>query len=189
MGVSGTANMSIFKSNPGAGAASFLFQNGTGQTRGTDTVEVVHNAQAQDGSDTDRALYVNLTNADHTGATNFVYGIDITGITADAQAEEYAINIGSGWDEALRFERNRVEFAENAAIIVNATNSVDYLWRNADVTNMTFDDLGTAYMECITHFSYPRNYCGGCCGCYDNHSSRRARNIDFCMCERQRNFH
>lgn len=55
------------------------------------------------GSDTFRGLYLNYTNVDHTGSTNNFYGIDIAGITADAQASEYAINIGAGWDAAINF--------------------------------------------------------------------------------------
>lgn len=98
MGASGTANMALFRSNPGAGVGSFTFQNGTGQTRGTNTVEIIHNAQAQDGSDTDVGLMIDLANADHTGVSNEVDGIKIDAITADADALEYGIYVDDGWE-------------------------------------------------------------------------------------------
>ncbi|MDO8471932.1 MAG: hypothetical protein Q7S64_02120, partial [bacterium] len=53
------------------------------------------------GSDTFRGLYLNYTNADHTGSTNVFNGIDVAGITGDAQATETAINVGTGWDYGL----------------------------------------------------------------------------------------
>ena len=51
-----------------------------------------------DGTDTFRGIYLNYTNANHTSTSNNFYGIDIAGITADADATERAVNIGAGWD-------------------------------------------------------------------------------------------
>ncbi len=71
---------------------------------------------AMDGSDTVRGVYVNLTNANHTGASNTLNLVDIGAITGDAEstlnainigaltgtaATETAINVGSGWDTIL----------------------------------------------------------------------------------------
>src|SRR3990167_8721002 len=50
------------------------------------------------GSDTFQLFDINITNANHTGGSNFVYVFDIAGITQDAQARETAILIGTGWD-------------------------------------------------------------------------------------------
>lgn len=50
------------------------------------------------GSDTFRGLYLNYTNANHTGSSNVFNGIDIANITGDAEATETAINVGTGWD-------------------------------------------------------------------------------------------
>lgn len=50
------------------------------------------------GSDTFELFDINMTNADHTGGTNVVRVMDIANITGDAQAQENAFNIGSGWD-------------------------------------------------------------------------------------------
>jgi hypothetical protein len=54
------------------------------------------------GSDTRRLVYL-LTSGtpNHTGSSNFYNGLDIAGITGDADATETAINIGSGWDQGL----------------------------------------------------------------------------------------
>ena len=51
------------------------------------------------GTDIFRGIYLNYTNANHTGGT--FYGIQIANITGDAEASETAIQIGSGWDEGL----------------------------------------------------------------------------------------
>jgi hypothetical protein len=51
-----------------------------------------------DGSDTVRGIYIDYTNSEHSGASNFFYGIDIDSITGHAGATETALNIGSGWD-------------------------------------------------------------------------------------------
>ena len=55
------------------------------------------------GSNTFRGLYLNYTNANHTVGSNVFNAIDIAGITADAEAAETAINIGSGWDNDIDF--------------------------------------------------------------------------------------
>lgn len=54
-----------------------------------------------DNSDTFKFLNVDITNANHTGTANYVYVMYIDGITGDAQAEEEALYIGSGWDYGL----------------------------------------------------------------------------------------
>ena len=54
-----------------------------------------------DGSDTERGIFIDLPNANHTGASNFLYGLDIDGITADANALEYGIKVGAGWEAAI----------------------------------------------------------------------------------------
>jgi hypothetical protein len=54
-----------------------------------------------DGSDTFRGIYLNYTNADHTGSGNSVIGIQIANITNDAQASETGIQVGSGWEEGI----------------------------------------------------------------------------------------
>ena len=56
---------------------------------------------AMNGSDVFRGLYLNYTNANHTSTSNKFYGINIAGITGDADALESAIEIGSGWDSVL----------------------------------------------------------------------------------------
>ena len=62
------------------------------------------NLNAMNGTDTVRGLYIDLLNANHGGATNFLYGLDIDGIVADPDATESAINIGDGWDREIYFE-------------------------------------------------------------------------------------
>lgn len=66
-----------------------------------DWVEIVANVAIMDNNDTVRGLFIDIANPDHTGATNFLYGLDIDGIVGDANASEYAINIGDGWDRDI----------------------------------------------------------------------------------------
>jgi hypothetical protein len=54
-----------------------------------------------DGSDTLIGVDLNFTNANHTGASNALRGIDISGIVADPDATESAINIATGWDSDI----------------------------------------------------------------------------------------
>jgi hypothetical protein len=54
-----------------------------------------------DGSDIFRGIYLNYTNADHTGSSNNIYGILINDITGDSEADEVALKIGLGWDYGI----------------------------------------------------------------------------------------
>lgn len=61
------------------------------------------------GSDDYTAIDVNITNADHTGSNeSTIQGLDISGITGDAQATETAINIGNGWDVGINAGNNSI---------------------------------------------------------------------------------
>lgn len=46
-------------------------------------------------------LSISLTNADHTGASNLLTGLNIAAITGDAETNETAVRIGAGWDDAM----------------------------------------------------------------------------------------
>ena len=50
------------------------------------------------GNDDFTLFDVNITNADHTGASNTVQALDVAAITGDAHATETAIKVGNGWD-------------------------------------------------------------------------------------------
>jgi len=75
-----------------------------------DWVTITANVAAMDGvgagGDFTRGLYVDMGDANHTdaGTGSTMYGINIEGITADAQATEHAINIAAGWDEDISLQ-------------------------------------------------------------------------------------
>ncbi len=74
---------------------------------------------AENGSDTVEIIDINLTNANHTGASNVVTGIDIANITGDADATETGFKVGTGWDYGLYsgsplYEGSTSTFAGNA---------------------------------------------------------------------------
>lgn len=60
------------------------------------------------GSDDYTAIDINITNANHTGASNVVKGVDISAITGDAEATETAILIGNGWDVGVNAGNNSI---------------------------------------------------------------------------------
>lgn len=80
-------SLTLTKVNTAGGSANSLTLTGT--------------LGVMNGSDTFRGMYINYTNANHTGASNNVYAIDIANITGDAEANEVALNIGTGWDYAM----------------------------------------------------------------------------------------
>jgi hypothetical protein len=59
---------------------------------------------AMNGTDTVRGLFLDYTNANHTGSGNTLVGIDIDGITGDADATEIGLRVGAGWDYAAVFD-------------------------------------------------------------------------------------
>lgn len=77
----------------------FLFKPAAGGSGAL--AEVSANLLAMNGADTVRGFFVNLNNASHTGASNQLIALDVDAIVGSANATEYAINIGSGWDIAL----------------------------------------------------------------------------------------
>jgi len=56
---------------------------------------------AMNGSDTVNIIDASLTNANHTGVSNALNFFNIPAITADADATETAIKVGSGWDVGI----------------------------------------------------------------------------------------
>jgi hypothetical protein len=58
---------------------------------------------AMDGSDVYSLVEADITNADHTGASNELYFFDANGITGDADAYESAVRLGGGFDTHITF--------------------------------------------------------------------------------------
>jgi hypothetical protein len=81
---------------------------------GTDTIA------AMDGSDTYAMLKIDFTNADHTGSSNNLYAISIDGITGDAQASEYGLYFGEGWDIEIYTADSQAiwRFANNSEVVI-----------------------------------------------------------------------
>lgn len=68
---------------------------------GYDQVTLAPVLGIMDGTDTINLLNIAPTNADHTGSTNSVNGVNVAAITGDAQAVETALYVGTGWETAL----------------------------------------------------------------------------------------
>lgn len=111
-------SLTIFDWPPTAAAMSSLYMVMVGENQ---TLPIM------DGNDTWSMLFIDFTNVDHTGATNFLYGLNIDGIVGDANADENAICIGTGWDHDLRLMNTaatvrletsaRLTFEENGQIL------------------------------------------------------------------------
>lgn len=63
-----------------------------------------------DNSDDYSILQIDVVNANHTGSSNFLNGLEIVGITGDAQASEAAIRVGNGWDNEILFSDTLTQF-------------------------------------------------------------------------------
>ena len=89
--------------------------------------------QAMDGSDTVNGLSLEITSANHTGASNVFNGINIASITGDAQAVETAILTSTGWDVILFVGSDgsatvpAISFADaGSGIYQDGANTVDF---------------------------------------------------------------
>lgn len=77
-----------------------------------------------DGSDTVSIIDIGITNANHTGSGNTLRGIVFDNITGDAEASEYAIQIGTGWDRDIYASDGfTVEAVNGATFVLGASNS------------------------------------------------------------------
>lgn len=64
-------------------------------------LDLTSSLNAMDGSDTTSGLFIDFTNASHTGSSNLLYGVSIDTLVPSANASEYAISIASGWDRGI----------------------------------------------------------------------------------------
>ncbi|HAU66181.1 TPA: hypothetical protein DCW61_02425 [Candidatus Uhrbacteria bacterium] len=63
-----------------------------------------------DGSDVYSALNLGVTSADQSASSDKVYALNIANLaSADAQGDETAINIGTGWDTGIAFGTNAID--------------------------------------------------------------------------------
>jgi hypothetical protein len=97
------ANAGVFDITDAGGAHLLRLIDVPAAGNGAALAELNYVINAFDNNDTMQGLLIDFTNADHTGTSNFLYGLEIDGITGDAEAIEYAINIGAGWDAEIAF--------------------------------------------------------------------------------------
>lgn len=114
---------------------------------GADLVTISSTLGIMDGSDTVRGLFVDLTNADHTGSGNSVYGLSFGAFSADAHANEFAIHIGSGWDYGLQIGQ-----ATSAAISLAGGNNYEHIQY---ATHGTFGDGTRTGAHALSLFPFP----------------------------------
>jgi len=108
----GTGN-TLFQLNPrpAAGTGADIFQMG-------------FTLNAMNGGDTNNLFQISLTNANHTGASNFINAFNINSIIGDAEANETAVNIETGWENFMRV----AEDISNEATfeLANLTSDITY---------------------------------------------------------------
>lgn len=73
--------------------------NAAGESANALTLSGTLGAMDATGTDIFRGIYLNYTNANHTGGA--FYGIDIADITEDTDAQEIGIKIGTGYDYGI----------------------------------------------------------------------------------------
>lgn len=82
--------------------ADFAYVQGIDAGAAGDALEIVFTTPIDTaGTNTHNAVTVDLAIGNATGGTNNVRGLQIDGITGDAEVIETAINIASGWDVGL----------------------------------------------------------------------------------------
>lgn len=93
-----------------------------------------------DGSDTLEVIDINLTSANHTSTSNVINGVSLTIGSEDADAEESAIYVSSGWDNDLNAQTSLELAVDDAVIVVIA----DPPAANAsgDLVDITATNLG-----------------------------------------------
>jgi hypothetical protein len=96
-----TGDQNIFVASSSGTSLFQIAHNGTTAAPSVNYLTLNPTVPIMDGSDTIRGLNINLTNADHTGSNNILYGIDIQNIVNDSQASQIGINIGSGWNTGV----------------------------------------------------------------------------------------
>jgi len=86
---------------------------------GYEAISVSQNLAAMDGAaEICTGFYVGWTNADHSAGILHAFGAE--DITGDAQADEYAFRVGTGWDYALYAESGNIRMS-NGETISNST--------------------------------------------------------------------
>ncbi len=89
-----------------------------------DIISSTYTLNAMDGSDTVNAMILSLTNPNHTIGSNVLNGINIAGITGDADATENAFQVGTGWDNVLSY--NNTAIINGSGILQSAALSGTY---------------------------------------------------------------
>ncbi|MFH1253047.1 MAG: hypothetical protein V1664_01815, partial [Candidatus Uhrbacteria bacterium] len=71
-----------------------------------------------DGADVYSALNIGVTSANHSAGTDKVYGLNIANLaSADAEGDEVALYIGTGWDNALTIDAATTDSASADGVI------------------------------------------------------------------------
>ena len=104
-----------------------------------------------DGTDTFRGLYLNYTNGTHSGSNNVFNAIDIANLaTPGISATETAINIGSGWDDAININSSALIAETTGAVFIDPTTTGTFLdfelatqWTTGTLINADFASATT----------------------------------------------
>jgi len=94
--------------------AGFLFDFGNSSARGYNAFNVsLAPINEMNGSDAQAGIRIGFTNANHTGADNYLRGIWIDSIVEDPDAYETGISIGNGFDGHITILANAAVYADN----------------------------------------------------------------------------
>jgi hypothetical protein len=108
---------------------------------GADLVMISSVLGIMDGSDTFRAFRIDVENVDHTGGanSNTLIGLDIDGIVGDADALEYALRFGTGWDAHIWDDGTGLDIGSDGARIDFVSPSFATIFKFDMVMNSGFD--------------------------------------------------
>ena len=105
-----TMELDVATSITGAAGEIFSLVR-TGTAAATENgMTLTFTAGVGDGSDVYSALNLGVTSADQSASSDKVYALNIANLaSADAQGDEVAINIGTGWDTGIAFGANAID--------------------------------------------------------------------------------
>ncbi len=119
-----------------------------------EALDITFTAGAGDGADVYSALRAVITSANHSASTDKVYGLNLANLTsADAEGEETAIFVGTGWDNIIN--STNATLTNDGALTLGTTGSTtaititDTDFTNSlsiadnNITGTTFNLIGT----------------------------------------------
>lgn len=139
-----TSKLAVSSGTLGTGGKGATF-TATGPAGESATgMKITYGTGIMTNGDTQDALAFAVTTANHTGTTNSLFGINLAdlGGTADAEANEFGINIGTNWDRGINIVSSSAS-GQGINVAMNGTSGNIYgVYATTTGTNPTDNNIG-----------------------------------------------